>query len=119
MREFCALYEQLDRSPGTNARVEALQAYFAAVDPADGAWALSLLLGKRRKRLLTGRRLREIALAASALPEWLFDDCHGQVGDSAETIALLLPQLALPEAELIERPLAEWMGGAAAGDRSA
>jgi len=68
MREFCALYEQLDRSPGTNARVEALQAYFAAVDPADGAWALSLLLGKRRKRLLTGRRLREIALAAQLCP---------------------------------------------------
>ncbi|NQV10969.1 MAG: ATP-dependent DNA ligase [Cyanobacteria bacterium] len=110
MREFCALYEQLDRSPGTNARVEALQTYLAAVDPADGAWALSLLLGKRRKRLITGRRLREIALAASGLPEWLFDDCHAQVGDSAETIALLLPQLALPEVELIEQPLAEWMG---------
>ncbi|CAK6691284.1 ATP-dependent DNA ligase [Synechococcus sp. CBW1107] len=110
MRDFCALYEQLDRSPGTTTRVAALEAYLRAVDPADGAWALTLLLGKRRKRLITGRRLREIALAASTLPEWLFDDCHAQVGDSAETIALLLPQLALPEAEPIERPLSAWMG---------
>jgi DNA ligase-1 len=90
--------------------VSALEAYLRAVDPADGAWALTLLLGKRRRRLITGRRLREIALAASALPEWLFDDCHAQVGDSAETIALLLPQLTLPETEPIERPLAEWLG---------
>ncbi|MCT0217462.1 ATP-dependent DNA ligase [Synechococcus sp. CS-1329] len=110
MRHFCALYEQLDGSPGTGARVAALEAYLGAVDPADGAWALSLLLGQRRRRLITGRRLREIALAASGLPAWLFDDCHAQVGDSAETIALLLPQLALPEAEPIERSLAEWMG---------
>jgi DNA ligase-1 len=110
MRDFCALYEQLDRSPGTTTRVAALEIFLRAVDPADGAWALTLLLGKRRKRLITGRRLREIALAASTLPEWLFDDCHAQVGDSAETIALLLPQLTLPEAEPIERPLAAWMG---------
>lgn len=110
MRDFCAIYEQLDRNPGTTARVAALEAYLAAVDPADGAWAVTLLLGKRRKRLITGRRLREIALAASDLPDWLFDDCHAQVGDSAETIALLLPQLQLPEAEPIERPLAVWMG---------
>jgi DNA ligase-1 len=110
MRDFCALYELLDRSPGTTARVAALETYLRAVDPADGAWALTLLLGKRRRRLITGRRLREIALAASALPEWLFDDCHAQVGDSAETIALLLPQLTLPETEPIERPLAEWLG---------
>ncbi len=110
MRDFCALYEQLDRSAGTGARVAALEAYLRAVDPADGAWAVTLLLGKRRKRLITGRRLREIALAASDLPEWLFDDCHAQVGDSAETIALLLPQLALAGTETIERPLAAWMG---------
>jgi DNA ligase 1 len=107
---FCALFDTLDRSSGTNARVDGLAAYFAAVPPADGAWALVLLLGKRRKRLLTGRRLRQICLEAAGLPEWLFDACHAQVGDSAETIALLLPQLALPAAEPLELPLHQWMG---------
>lgn len=110
MRAFADLFQQLERSSGTKARVEALAAYFRAADPADGAWALALLLGKRRRRLITGRRLRQIALERSGLPEWLFDSCHAQVGDSAETIALLLPQLALPPAPPLELSLAEWMG---------
>lgn len=109
MRPFADLFQQLERSSGTKARVEALAAYFRAADPADGAWALALLLGKRRRRLITGRRLRQIALERSGLPEWLFDACHAQVGDSAETIALLLPQLALPPAAPLELPLAVWM----------
>ncbi len=110
MRAFADLFQQLERSSGTKARVEALATYLSAADPADGAWALALLLGKRRRRLITGRRLRQIALERSGLPEWLFDACHAQVGDSAETIALLLPQLALPPAPPLELSLVEWMG---------
>ncbi|WP_255510819.1 hypothetical protein [Cyanobium sp. LEGE 06113] len=89
MRQFTALIEQLDGCPGTLAKVEALRVWFAAAPAADAAWALHCLLGKQRRRLITGRRLRQICLEASSLPEWLFDDCHAQVGDSAETIALL------------------------------
>ena len=109
MQAFAELIQQLERSPGTKTRVETLAAFFRAADPADGAWALALLLGKRRRRLITGRRLRQIGLECSGLPEWLFDACHAQVGDSAETIALLLPQLALPPAPPLELPLAAWM----------
>ena len=110
MQAFADLIQQLERSSGTRARVSALAAHFTAVDRADAAWALALLLGKRRRRLITGRRLRQICLERSGLPEWLFDSCHAQVGDSAETIALLLPQLALPPAPPLELSLAEWMG---------
>ncbi|MBM5821575.1 MAG: ATP-dependent DNA ligase [Cyanobacteria bacterium K_Offshore_surface_m2_011] len=110
MQAFADLFQQLERSSGTKARVEALAAYFRAADPADGAWALALLLGKRRRRLITGRRLRQICLERSDLPEWLLDACHAQVGDSAETIALLLPRLALPPTPPLELSLAEWMG---------
>ena len=94
MRRFADLYSALDASSGTQARVDALVAYFSGVDAADGAWALHVLLGKQGKRLITGRRLREICLADSTLPDWLFDDCYAQVGDSAETIALLWQQVA-------------------------
>jgi DNA ligase-1 len=59
------------------------------VPAADGAWALRCLLGKQRRRLITGRRLREICLEGTNLPEWLFEDCYSHVGDTAETIALL------------------------------
>jgi DNA ligase-1 len=109
MQAFADLIQQLERAAGTRGRVAALADHLGAVEPADAAWALALLLGKRRRRLITGRRLRQICLERSGLPEWLFDSCHAQVGDSAETIALLLPQLALPPAAPLELPLAEWM----------
>ncbi len=109
MQAFADLITQLERTAGTRARVEALAAHVQAADAADGAWALALLLGKRRRRLITGRRLRQICLERSGLPEWLFDSCYAQVGDSAETIALLLPQLALPPTPPLELPLADWM----------
>ena len=114
MNRFSALFDQLDGTTGTNARVEALEAYFRSADPADAAWALALLLGKRRRRLITGRRLREICLQATGLPDWLFEACHSQVGDSAETVALLWSQAAQagPAASPIPTepaPLHHWM----------
>ena len=92
MQAFAALFRQLDDTGSTSAKVEALEHYFRQAEPADAAWALALLLGKRRKRLITGRRLREICLAGTELPEWLFEACHAQVGDSAETVALMWRQ---------------------------
>ncbi|MBV2350972.1 ATP-dependent DNA ligase [Synechococcus sp. HK05] len=92
MEPFAALFRQLDGTGSTSAKLDALETYFRSAEPADAAWALALLLGKRRRRLITGRRLREICLAATQLPEWLFEACHAQVGDSAETVALLWQQ---------------------------
>ena len=118
MRRFAALYSELDASSGTGARVEALAAYFATADPADAAWALHVLMGKQGRRLITGRRLRQICLEGSALPEWLFDDCYAHVGDSAETIALLWRQVAAQtptvpyaptESDPANAPLNHWM----------
>ena len=106
MRRFQTLFETLDQSSGTSAKQQALVAYFSEAPAADAAWALQLLLGKRRKRLITGRRLREVAQQLSGLPPWLFDDCHAQVGDSAETVALLLPE---GTGEGQEQPLHVWM----------
>ncbi len=121
MQAFADLIERLDHCRGTTERVEAIAAHFAAADPADAAWALQVLLAKRRRRLITGRRLREICLEDSGLPEWLFEACHAQVGDSAETIALLWPgepadawpasrnQATPPPASTAQLPLHHWM----------
>jgi len=112
MREFCALYEQLDRSPATNAPVEALQGLFSrAVIQPTGLALEPVARQNDASALLTGRRLREIALAPSALPEWLFDDCHGKVATVAETIALLAASWRCPK-PTDRAPLAEWMGSA-------
>ena len=117
MEAFQALFDQLDRVTGTRAKVAALVDHFREADPEDAAWALTLLLGKRRRRLITGRRLREILRDRGGLSDWLIDDCHGQVGDSAETITLLWPavmqnlapvEAALPQIST-DRPLHWWM----------
>lgn len=114
MQAFADLIERLDRSAGTSERVETLVAHFAAAEPADAAWALQVLLAKRRRRLITGRRLRQICLESCGLPEWLFEACHSQVGDSAETIALLWPgdgqgQADSAPASSADLPLHHWM----------
>ena len=112
MRSFVTLIERLDRCRGTGERLQALKEYFGEADPADAAWALQVLLAKRRRRLLTGRRLRQICLQDSDLPEWLWQECYSHVGDSAETIALLWPTRQEGDEEAspaASRSLQEWM----------
>ena len=117
MEAFQALYDRLDRVTGTREKVAALVEHFRQNAPEDAAWALVLLLGKRRRRLITGRRLREILRDRCGLADWLIDDCHGQVGDSAETISLLWPAVmndVAPVKEVLpaittEQPLHWWM----------
>ncbi len=90
MKRFTLLFQQIDATTSTNEKVRALQRYFQAEEPANAVWAIYLLLGKTRKRLITSRILRDVFLQISDIPEWLFEDCYSHVGDSAEVIALLL-----------------------------
>ncbi|NDC34684.1 MAG: ATP-dependent DNA ligase [Synechococcaceae bacterium WB9_2_112] len=106
MQAFAELIATLEHSRGTRARVQALVDYFAQTPSAEAAWALQVLLGGARRRLITGRRLRQICLEATTLPEWLFDDCYAHVGDSAETIALLWHH---DGAGAAPQPLQVWM----------
>ncbi len=97
IQAFAELIERLDASRSTRIKVACLVDFFSHSSPRDAAWGLKVLLGGSRRRLITGRRLRQICLEGSGLPEWLFDDCYSHVGDSAETIALLWRQLAPEE----------------------
>ena len=90
MRRFAALYEALDGTTSTNAKVAALQAYFADAPPADAAWALSFLTGGKLKRLIGPSLLAEWGVEHAGVPGWLFGECISLAGDLAETISLLL-----------------------------
>ncbi|MGF1491995.1 MAG: ATP-dependent DNA ligase [Microcoleaceae cyanobacterium] len=90
MQHFTQLFQEIDATTSTNAKVAALQRYFANESPENVAWAIHLFLGKTRRRLVTAKTLRQVFVQVTDLPEWLFEECHAQVGDSAETIALLL-----------------------------
>jgi DNA ligase-1 len=107
MERFSQLYEALDGTTRTNAKVEAMVRYLVAVPAEDAAWAVFFLTGQRLKRLISGRTLRAWVLQRTGLPEWLVEDAHGAVGDSAETVALLLD--CAPHGDAPSLPLHRWL----------
>ena len=108
MQRFSQLYADLDRTTKTNAKVQAMVDYLREVPPEDAAWAVFFLTGQRLKRLISGKVLRDWALNATGLPEWLATDAHAAVGDSAETVSLLIDQgLVEPSGEVLS--LSRWM----------
>ncbi|HSG88734.1 MAG TPA: ATP-dependent DNA ligase [Pseudomonadales bacterium] len=90
MRAFTGLFDRLDGTTSTNAKIGAMAAYFADAAPADAGWALFLLSGRRLKRLIGARELREWIRLYTDHPEWLFEESYAHVGDLAETAALLI-----------------------------
>lgn len=102
MKRFALLFQRLEESKSEPARKAALIAYFRDADPRDAIWALAFLLGKNSPRILRPAQVREWLEEASNLPAWLFEESYQNVGDLAETAALLLPAAAQnqPEIEL-------------------
>jgi len=108
MRRFCELYEALDATTSTNAKVAALAAYFGDAPPADAAWAIFFLTGRRLKRVVPSAGLRQWAQEATRLPEWLLYESYAAAGDFGELVALALDAVPAGPPEP-DRPLAEWV----------
>lgn len=107
MKRFAALFDAIDRTTSTKAKVAAMTAYFRDAPPEDAAWAVFFLTGRRLKRLLPYAAIHQWALAATGLPPWLLQECYALVGDGAETIALVLDRPFSKPAEDVS--LAEWV----------
>ena len=105
MNEFAALYAALDETTKTTKKVAAMEAYFRTADPADAAWAVFFLSGRKLNRLVKTGNLRRWCADEIKMPDWLFEESYDVVGDLAETIALLLP----PPTRESDLPLAEWV----------
>jgi DNA ligase-1 len=106
MRRFADLFETLDTTTSTTAKVEAMSAYFKTATPQDAAWAAFILIGRRVKRSVGPALLRRWLFEESQLPAWLVEETYGSVGDLAETIALLIPNGVAVQASDIS--LTEW-----------
>jgi DNA ligase-1 len=91
VKRFAALYDALDASTSTRAKTAALAAYFATAEPADAAWAAWFFTGHRPRQAVPTKRLHTWAAGHAQIPPWLFEECFDNVGDLAETIALVLP----------------------------
>lgn len=105
MKAFAELYSQLDATTSSNAKLAAMRDYFLAAAPEDAAWAVYFLSGGRPRQLVPTRLLREQAMALSGLPEWLFEESYQAVGDLAETLSLILPEVQHSS----DAGLATWM----------
>jgi DNA ligase 1 len=105
LKRFAQLFTALDTSTATNAKVAALEAYFRAAPAADAAWATYFLAGGKPQQMVPSKVLRQAALAATGLPDWLFEESYQAVGDIAETIAHALPPPGVPS----NIALADWL----------
>ena len=108
MKRFSALYESLDRTTSTNAKVAALVDYFRAAPAADAAWAVFFLTGRRLKRVVPSAGLRAWSQEVTGIPDWLLGECYSAAGDFGELVALALDAVppGPPEPDL---PLAAWV----------
>jgi DNA ligase 1 len=91
MKYFARLFTELDGTTSTNAKVAALQRYFARATPQDAAWAVYFLSGGKPRQVVKTATLRSLACEAAGIEDWLFDECYQATGDLAETIAYVLP----------------------------
>ena len=105
MRRFADLFQQLDASTATTAKVAAMVDYFTQAPPEDAAWAVYFLAGGKPRQVVPTALLRQTACAVAGIDDWLFDECYQAVGDLAETIAHVLP----PAAGRSEAGLAHWV----------
>jgi DNA ligase 1 len=105
MRAFATLYAELDATTSSNAKLAAMQRYFAQATPEDAAWAVYFLSGGRPRQLVPVRLLHELAVTHSGLSPWLFEESYQAVGDLAETISLILPDAPHVSTD----GLAEWV----------
>jgi DNA ligase 1 len=97
VRAFADLYRRLDSATSTRAKQAALIDAFAAArdDPsqwASAAWMVYFLAGGKPRQTVPTRLLWRLAVEGSGFPEWLCAECYSNVGDLAETLALLLPE---------------------------
>jgi len=111
MRRFAELFESLDTTTSTRAKIDAMSGYFRSAPPEDAAWAVYVLIGRRLKRSVGPAQLKTWLLEESHLPDWLVEETVGSVGDLAESIALLVPSaVGAVDAggAAVDLPLSEW-----------
>ena len=90
---FANLVSELSASIKTNEKIQSLVDYFAIAPDADKVWVIAIFSGRRPRRAVNSRLMREWATEIVHIPEWLFNECYHTVGDLSETLALLLPDV--------------------------
>ncbi len=105
MKRFARLYSRLDETTKTNEKLAALVDYFREADDADAAWAIYFLSGNKLRRIIPSNLIRSWAASQANIPDWLFEETYGWVGDLAEALSLVVPN----ELEVTQGSLSDWV----------
>ncbi|MGN6340653.1 MAG: ATP-dependent DNA ligase [Ginsengibacter sp.] len=87
---FAELVTELSSSTKTNDKLQSLVDYFATGPDEDKVWVIALFSGRRPRRSVNLKLMRQWCIELAQIPDWLFTECHHTVGDFSETLALLL-----------------------------
>ncbi|MBC7692427.1 MAG: ATP-dependent DNA ligase, partial [Methylotenera sp.] len=111
MNEFGKLFEALDETTSTKAKVQILADYFARASAEDSAWVIFFLTGRKIKRLVSAKALRIWICEAAKVPGWLFEESYEATGDLAETVALLMDATCRGEPPVVTEnlTLTQWV----------
>ncbi len=90
LNKFSKLFEELDSNNSINKKINSLTKYFKSSSNLNNILTIYLLIGKKNKRFISGKSLREYYADIYKMPLWLVETCYEKVGDSAEVISLLL-----------------------------
>ncbi len=107
MKLFSELIQVLGTTTKTNQKLLAIQEYFALAASKDKIWVIALFSGRRPKRAVSSALLKQWCMEITGVSPWLFEESYHTVGDLAETIALLLPEINEPNPE--EKPLYHYL----------
>ncbi|HUZ59099.1 MAG TPA: ATP-dependent DNA ligase [Hanamia sp.] len=95
LQMFAELVTELSSSTKTNDKLQSLVDYFATAPDADKVWVIAIFSGRRPRRAVNSRLMREWCLEIIDIPDWLFGECYSTVGDFSETLALLLSDVEI------------------------
>ncbi|MDN5205670.1 cisplatin damage response ATP-dependent DNA ligase [Fulvivirgaceae bacterium BMA10] len=92
MERLAQLLDELDFETSDNTKIRKLSNYLEGVPDDEKLWAIALLSGRRPKRLVSLKQLRQWATELTGIEDWLFEESYNVVGDLTETISLILPK---------------------------
>ena len=95
LQMFAELVTELSSSTKTNDKLQSLVDYFATAPDGDKVWVIAIFSGRRPRRAVNSRLMREWCLEIIDIPDWLFGECYSTVGDLSETLALLLSEVEI------------------------
>ncbi len=98
MRAFASLITQLGYTRSRNAKVALIADYLRATPDPDRGWALAALTGEANFAAVKASAVRTMAM--ERVDPVLFKLSRDFVGDTAETVALIWPEIAPPANDL-------------------